>query len=61
MLLFDAESLLSLECINIYSDEVVYGVMCIIRHPGMKSTISGEHTTIESNNKIQWKALLDER
>ena len=55
MLLFDAESLLSLECINIYTDEVVYGVMCIIRHPGMKSTISGEHTTIEAITKYSGK------
>ena len=55
MLLFDAESLLSLECVNIYTDEVVYGVMCIIRHPGMKSTISGGHTTIAAITKYSGK------
>ena len=52
MLLFNAESLLSLECVNIYTDEVVYGVMCIIRHPGMKS---GEHTTIAAITKYNGK------
>ena len=56
MLLFFAESLLSLECVNMYTVEVKRGVKCI---PGIESTIAGEHATIGTITK--WKAFTDER
>ena len=51
-----AESLFSLECVNIYTVEVKRGVKCI---PGIESTIAGEHAAIGTITK--WKALTDGR